>query len=186
MHATKNDLPEKIREDVITLLNELLAGAIDLKLHTKQAHWNVKGADFIALHKLLDEAAGDVEEFADLIAERAVALGGDAEGLVTHVQSRSPLEFYPDDISEARDHLDAITTSYAGFAKATRAAIDQAAGWKDAVTADLLTGVTRALDKQLWFFEAHIQGKQRAGDRRTSPRELKGSPALRPIAESPV
>lgn len=169
MHPTKNDLPEKTREDVITLLNELLAGAIDLKLHAKQAHWNIKGADFIALHKLLDEAAGAVEEFADLIAERAVALGGDAEGLVTHVQSRSPLEFYPDDISEARDHLDAITTSFASFAKATRAGIDQAASWKDAVTADLLTGVTRDLDKQLWFFEAHLQGKEQAGGRQGAP-----------------
>ena len=169
MHPTKNNLPEKTRSKVIALLNGLLAGAIDLKLHAKQAHWNVKGAGFIALHKLLDDTAGAVEEFADLIAERAVALGGSAEGLVTHVQGRSALEPYPEGIFEARDHLDAITTSVAAFAKAARAGIDEAASWKDAVTADLLTGVTRDLDKQLWFLEAHLQGREQAGGSRTSP-----------------
>lgn len=159
MHRTKIDLPEKTRMKLVALINEVLASAIDLKLRSKQAHWNVKGSAFIALHKLLDEVAGVVEEYSDLIAERAVALGGGAEGLVPHLQSRSRLGAYPHDIFEARDHVDAITTSVATFAKMTRGAIDQAASWKDAVTADLFTEVTRGLDKYLWFLEAHVQGK---------------------------
>jgi starvation-inducible DNA-binding protein len=159
MHSTKNDLPEKTRVKVIALLNDILASAIDLKLRAKQSHWNVKGADFIALHKLLDEVATAFEEFTDLIAERAVALGGGAEGLVPHIQGRSKLGDYPQDISESRDHLVAITSSIAAFGKLTRRAVDQSAAWKDTATADLFTEVTRDLDKHLWFLEAHLQGK---------------------------
>ena len=159
MHSTKNDLPLKTRVKVIAVLNEILASALDLKLRTKQAHWNVKGADFIAVHKLLDDVAGAVEEITDLIAERATSLGGGAEGLVPHVQGRSKLGAYPQDIFESRDHLDAITTSISEFTRITRGAIDKTTAWKDAATADLFTEVTRDLDKHLWFLEAHLQGR---------------------------
>ena len=55
MHKTKNDLPEKTRTEVIAILNARLADSIDLMHQAKQAHWNIKGPSFIALHKLFDE-----------------------------------------------------------------------------------------------------------------------------------
>jgi DNA-binding ferritin-like protein len=79
---TKNTLPEKIRNQSIALLNRNLASAIDLKAQAKQAHWNVKGPDFIALHELFDKVADEADGFVDLIAERVTALGGTAEGIV--------------------------------------------------------------------------------------------------------
>src|SRR5882672_2358292 len=82
LFPTKNDLPEDKRVEVIGLLNQRLAEAIDLQTQCKQAHWNVKGPSFIGLHKLFDEVNEDVETYVDLIAERVVQLGGIAEGTI--------------------------------------------------------------------------------------------------------
>src|SRR5256885_3384693 len=82
LYPTKNDLPEATRIEVIALLNQRLAEAIDLQTQCKQAHWNVKGPAFIGLHKLFDEINEDVEEYVDLIAERVAQAGGIAEGTV--------------------------------------------------------------------------------------------------------
>src|SRR5213593_4242175 len=78
-HETMNDLPENVRSQVSDLLNNRLAEAIDLQTQVKQAHWNVKGPQFIALHKLFDEINDAVVEYVDLLAERVVQLGGTAE-----------------------------------------------------------------------------------------------------------
>ena len=84
MYKTKNDLPEATRTRLIDLLNARLADAIDLQTQTKQAHWNVKGPHFFQLHELFDKINEDVEDYVDLIAERAVPLGGTAEGDGSH------------------------------------------------------------------------------------------------------
>jgi len=70
MYKTKIDLSEKIRRNVILILNDRLADAIDLQSQVKQAHWNVKGPNFIALHELFDKINEDVEDYVDDIAER--------------------------------------------------------------------------------------------------------------------
>jgi starvation-inducible DNA-binding protein len=95
LHKTKNDLPENDRRELVELLNARLADALDLRMQAKQAHWNVKGPHFIGLHKLFDKVAGVVAAFTDEIAERAVQLGGDAEGRVGPVSRRSNLPEYP-------------------------------------------------------------------------------------------
>jgi starvation-inducible DNA-binding protein len=159
MHKTKNDLSESTRVKAISLLNEHLAQAIDLMLRAKQAHWNVKGANFIALHELFDETAEALEEYVDLVAERAVALGGIAEGLVPLVQQRTKLGEYSLDIFEGRDHLDALSSALATWGRMARHAIQQATEFGDLDTADLFTEVSRGLDKRLWFIEAHLQGR---------------------------
>ena len=82
MHKTKNDLPEPTRKLIADLLNARLADSIDLMMQAKQAHWNVKGPNFIALHELFDMIVDDAEEYMDLVAERAVQLGATAEGTI--------------------------------------------------------------------------------------------------------
>ena len=76
MYETSNDLALATRRSVVEMLNEHLADAIDLHLQAKQAHWNIKGPNFVGLHELFDRIAAQADEYADLIAERAVALGG--------------------------------------------------------------------------------------------------------------
>src|SRR6266700_5325946 len=95
LHETKNDLREKTRRAMVELLNQHLADVLDLGLQAKQAHWNVKGPDFIGLHELFDKVAEQLEEFTDDIAERAVELGGTALGTVQIVSKQSRLPAYP-------------------------------------------------------------------------------------------
>jgi starvation-inducible DNA-binding protein len=153
--ATQNDLPERVRVEAIVLLNQQLADALDLHLQAKQAHWNVKGPSFIALHELFDEVEEALEEYADDIAERAVALGGTAFGTVRAAATRSRLPEYPLHIHSGAEHVAALSAALAQFGKSTRAAIDFAAELGEADTADLFTGVSRGVDKLLWKVEAH-------------------------------
>ncbi len=160
MHKTKIDLPEDKRKSLIELLNVRLVEALDLRMQAKQAHWNVKGPSFIALHELFDDVADNLAEFSDTIAERAVILGGVAEGRVGDVAKNSKLPEYPLNIKDGRDHVDALSTSLAAFGKSVRASIKQAEELGDMDTADLFTEVSRGVDKYLWFVEAHLQAER--------------------------
>jgi starvation-inducible DNA-binding protein len=157
MHPTRIDLSAKTRGHVIELLNARLADAIDLQLQTRQAHWNVKGPNFIALHELFDKIAADLGAHVDDMAERITALGGIAEGTLQAVVGRSRLEPYPIGLAEGRAHLDALAGAMARSGKSVRKAIAESGKAGDADTSDLFTGVSRSLDKSLWLVEAHLQ-----------------------------
>jgi starvation-inducible DNA-binding protein len=151
-------LPEATRERVAELLNKRLADCIDLQTQCKQAHWNVKGPSFIALHKLFDDVNEDVEEYVDLIAERVVQLGGVAQGTARMVAGRTTLQEYPL-VADGEAHVDALSSALAAFGGVTRKAIDQVDELGDADTVDILTEISRGTDKWLWFVEAHQQGE---------------------------
>jgi starvation-inducible DNA-binding protein len=157
MYPTKNDLPETSRAKLVELLNVRLADAIDLQTQCKQAHWNVKGPAFIALHELFDKVNEDVEEYVDLLAERVVQLGGHAEGTARSVAKRSTLPEYAAKGGAGREHVEALASALAAFGKVARQGIDQSSELKDADTADIFTEISRGTDKWLWFVEAHLQ-----------------------------
>jgi starvation-inducible DNA-binding protein len=159
MFKTKNDLPEGVRNKVVQLLNERLADSIDLQTQAKQAHWNVKGPNFIALHELFDKVNAAVEDYVDEIAERAVQLGGVAEGTARMVARRSSLAEYPAAM-DGRSHVEALSSALAAFGQSTRKAIDVANDLGDLDTADIFTEVSRGIDKWLWFVEAHLQAER--------------------------
>ena len=159
MYKTRIDLSEKTRRNVIVVLNDRLAEAIDLQSQVKQAHWNVKGPNFIALHELFDKISDVLLEQIDDIAERVTSLGGTAEGTVAVAAKRSKLKNYPLSITSGRDHLFYLSTQLAVYGKSVRLAIDESDKLGDADSADLFTGISRAIDKYLWFLEAHLQDK---------------------------
>ena len=156
MFNTRNDLPKTTRVKVIDLLDARLADAIDLQTQLKQAHWNVKGPNFIALHELFDKINEAVEDYVDDLAERAVQLGGTAHGTARQVAKRSSLPEFPA-VTDGRAHVEAVATVLAAFGKLARAGIDQADKLGDKDTADLFTEISRGTDKWLWFVEAHLQ-----------------------------
>lgn len=156
MFESHIDLPEGQRKDLITLLNRRLADTFDLFSQLKQAHWNIKGTDFIQLHELFDDLADHAREHVDLIAERATTLGGTAEGTARKAAAASSLSEYPD-VTDGVDHVRALVERFGVYSAAVRAAIDEADKLGDADTADLFTEVSRQVDKDLWFLEAHIQ-----------------------------
>ena len=159
LFPTKNDLPEATRARIADLLNQRLADCIDLQTQCKQAHWNVKGPSFIGLHKLFDDINEDVEGYIDLLAERVVQLGGIAEGTARTVARRSSLPDYPAGFSSGEAHVDALSSALATFGAGTRRAIQQVDELDDDDTEDILTEISRAVDKWLWFVEAHLQGQ---------------------------
>lgn len=159
MFKTKNDLPEANRIKLVELLNTRLADCTDLQTQTKQAHWNVKGANFIALHELFDKINEEVEDYVDDIAERAVQLGGIAEGTARMVAKRSSLTEYPLNAVDGRTHVEALSAALATFGKTARKAIAEANDLADLDTADLFTEISRGIDKWLWFVEAHLQAE---------------------------
>jgi starvation-inducible DNA-binding protein len=152
---TLNDIPASRRVRVVALLNARLADAVDLHMQMKQAHWNVKGPSFISLHELFDKVHQATGEYVDLIAERAVQLGGVAQGTVRHAARSSHLPEYPLHISSGSDHVRAVSAALASFGEKVRASIDEADELSDADSVDILTEVSRGTDKWLWFVEAH-------------------------------
>lgn len=157
LHNTKIDLAKGKREKLIGILNQSLVDAMDLKSQAKQAHWNVKGPNFIALHELFDQVATEIDTHVDDLAERITTLGGTAMGTVRIAAETSSLSQYPLEITDGTAHVDALSTALADFGKKARKNIDTTDEIGDKDTADLYTGVSRGIDKLLWFVEAHNQ-----------------------------
>jgi starvation-inducible DNA-binding protein len=160
MFKTKNDLSEDSRAKAIELLNARLADAVDLQTQTKQAHWNVKGPNFIGLHELFDKINEDVEDNVDEIAERVVQLGGVAEGTARMAAKRSSLSEYPTKTVDGRSHVEALSSVLAAFGKSVRKAITDANDLGDLDTANMFTEISCGIDKWLWFVEAHQQAER--------------------------
>ncbi len=156
MQPTHNTLSENIRAQSVELLNRHLAAAIDLHAQVKQAHWNVRGPGFIAIHELFDKVSVEVEEYSDLIAERAGGLGGTAHGTVQVAAERSFLIPYKHGIGDEKQHVFAVSGALAAFGESLREAVGLASGFGDVDTADLFTEMSRGVDRQLWFVESHI------------------------------
>jgi len=156
-YQTSIDIAADARNKLNALLNAQLADTFDLFSQTKQAHWNVKGMHFIQLHELFDKLAEELEEHTDTIAERITTLGGTAKGTTRMAAAASRLAEIPLELGNGKLTVKLLVERYAKLAESTRKAIDQADKLGDADTADLFTGVSRDLDKALWFLEAHLQ-----------------------------
>ena len=157
MYETENDISLKRRSELNALMNQRLADAVDLQMQMKQAHWNVKGPNFIGLHELFDKVDEAVESYVDMIAERIVQLGGIAEGTVRISAARSRLAEYPLQIADGMAHVEAVARALSTFGEEARTTINEADELDDAGTADLFTEISRGTDKWLWFVEAHSQ-----------------------------
>ncbi len=154
---TRIDIDENTRQQMIKILNAQLADTFDMFSLIKQAHWNIKGSQFIALHKLFDELADGLLGYVDMLAERVTALGGIAMGTVRMAATASRLDAYPSDLLQDMATVQFLADQMAQIAASTRSAADQAEELGDMATNDLFIEIVRDLDKWLWFLEAHLQ-----------------------------
>ena len=151
---TALEFDKAVQEESIRILNKYLTDFLNLALITKQAHWNMRGPNFIAVHEMLDPFNEKLLEYADTLAERAVQMGGTALGTPEIVVGETAFDEYPLDISATDEHLRELLTRYAQVANSVRADID--AERADAATIDILTSAVEDLDKYVWFMEAHL------------------------------
>ncbi len=157
MQSPEIGLKSNTKTQMVGLLNARLADAIDLALVTKQAHWNLKGPTFIAVHEMLDLLRADLDQHVDIVAERVAQLDSVALGTLQAVGKATKLQPYPTDIRKVSDHLEALVERYAALAASVRDAIDTADEAGDADTADIFTAFSRSLDKDLWFLKSHLE-----------------------------
>ncbi len=157
MNATRNSMHESARVQMAETLNRRLSDVLDLQGQCKQAHWNVKGPGFMALHQMFDAVNASVGKYADLLGERVVQLGGTAEGTARHVAEFSEMDEYPAGITQGTQHLQALSHALATCGARLRFVIQEADELEDADTADICTQVSRGLDQWLWMVEAHLQ-----------------------------
>ena len=150
-------LKSNTKTAMIELLNARLADSLDLSLAVKQAHWNLKGPTFIAVHELLDMLRAHLDVHTDTVAERVMQLDGVALGTTQTVGDKTALAAYPTDIKKVADHVGALVERYGALAKSVREAIDTADDAGDAGTADIFTAMSRDLDKDLWFLKSHLE-----------------------------
>ena len=157
MYKSSVGAPDKNRQAIVALLNARLADSIDMRSQIKWAHWNVKGMHFIQLHELFDSVQEHVDDASDTIAERIAALGGVANGTVREVAAKSGLKEADLSASDGPSQLKWLVHNFAHHVNALRTAVQESDDLEDPITTDLFTAMTRELDKDLWFLEAHLQ-----------------------------
>ncbi len=150
-------LPTEVKEASIPVLNDLLKKFLTLALLTKQAHWNLRGPNFLAAHELLDTVNASFLTNADDIAERVVQLGGIAMGTpeIFTGPTCSCYEPYPTDISSVEDHLNALLKRFAGMSQYLRQ-ITTDDSLQDDVAVAMLQEALANLEKNMWFIEAQL------------------------------
>jgi starvation-inducible DNA-binding protein len=144
-----------VREEVGRLLQATLVELLDLSLVGKQLHWSVVGPRFHPLHEALDTLVDSWRELADIVAERAAALGFPLDGQAAAIASASELEPVRPGSVEDGVVVRELALRMAALAKHSSWRMART-GEIDAVSQDVMIEVVRALDKQLWMVRAQL------------------------------
>jgi starvation-inducible DNA-binding protein len=148
-----SSLEEAARTETGELLQETLVDLVDLSILGKQAHWTVVGPQFRTLHLQLDEIVDATRRHADVVAERASALGVAPDARAAGVAAQSGIPQLPPGWLTDDTVVSHFVDAYAKVIDRMRDRIDRA-GRVDPVTQDLLIQITADLEKQSWMFQA--------------------------------
>ncbi len=147
----RTTIPNEDAEITVHHLEDTLAELIDLTFQAKQAHWNVTGPRFRAVHLQLDDLVGHTRRFLDTVAERAVTLGEPASGSLAAVAQRSKIDPLPISFIGGEEVVKLMAERLSGMAARLRGRIS-ATQDRDPVTSDLFTTILGTLEEQMWMF----------------------------------
>jgi starvation-inducible DNA-binding protein len=156
LYPTRIDLPAETRLYLVQMLNRTLACTVDLRSQVRQATWNTKGKEAAILQNLFAALGVELENYADVVAERVAVLGGVAMATIRTVASASLLPEYPVNLVHGQAHVLALTERFAAYTKTLRSAVTSSLDVEDAVTAALYTEILRRVEKQLWTLESYL------------------------------
>lgn len=152
MHATSlGHVFDSRQLTAASSLQQMLPELVSLALNAKQVHWNVAGPAFLPIHDLTDEIARDAGEWADLVAERAMALGLTVDGRPKTVAATNG--HLPAGRVRDRDALLALIDLIDLVSATTRSAMTMLED-SDPVGHDLAIQVLHGLERYRWMLRA--------------------------------
>ena len=154
-----NDLriPRDKSEQIVEALNTDLANAYVLYHQLKKHHWNVAGAEFLELHRFLEEAYEHVEEGADVIAERAQALGGVPVAGPANQQERATVDFEGEDVYDVRTSLRHDLVVYGDIIEDLREHVELANSLGDYATEEILREILVTVEEDAHHHEHYLE-----------------------------
>ncbi|MFT4231314.1 MAG: DNA starvation/stationary phase protection protein [Leucobacter sp.] len=150
--AAQGDLhrPTGVAQYLSPVVHDLVA----LAVNGKQAHWHVRGANFMGVHEFLDQVVAHAQDGADEVAERIVALGLPVDARIGTVAARTTTPelsdgFQQSDVTvrEVVAQLDAVLETLYTAVKG----LDDI----DLVSQDIVIGLAQQFDKDRWFLFSH-------------------------------
>ncbi|WP_031075757.1 Dps family protein [Streptomyces sp. NRRL S-118] len=161
MTVVKSSLPDDDLKVVGEALQGALVDVVDLSLVAKQVHWNVVGPRFRSIHLQLDEVVATARQHADVVAERASALGITPDGRAATVASDSAVGAVPTGWIKDDDAVRILVDGLGAVVRRMRERIE-ATDKPDPVTQDLLIDLTADLEKHAWMFQAESRQAESA------------------------
>lgn len=150
-------LDEKVRLQMVEMLNQMLADTITLRDLYKKSHWQVSGPTFYQLHLLFDKHAGEQSELVDLLAERIQTLGGVSIAMAHDVAEMTKLQRPPQGREEVPVQISRLLEAHEAVILEARKAAKKADDAGDDGTNDILvSNVLRTNELQVWFVSEHV------------------------------
>ena len=152
-----NGLSEKVCQESVERLNQILADTMTLRDMYKKHHWQVNGKTFYQLHLLFDKHYKEQVELVDKIAERIQLLGGLSYAMAPDVAEATNIPRVPKGREEVPVQISRLLTAHEIILQGARASAHKAAELGDDGTNDLLVSdVVRTNELQVWFLAEHL------------------------------
>ncbi len=154
---TQTGLTDKNRQSVATALSKLLADEVVLYIKTRNAHWNVEGSDFHAMHKFFESQYEQLDEMMDDTAERIRSIGHYAPATLKTYLSLTHLTEAVRSKNDSKGYIRELLTDHEQIITYLRENINTfASDYKDLGTSDFITGLMEAHEKMAWMLRAHL------------------------------
>ncbi len=150
-------LEKEKAEQIVEALNTDLANAYVLYHQLHKHHWNVEGAEFRDLHLFLQEAYENLEAGADMIAERAQAIGGVPVAGPANQQERATITFEGEDVYDIRTSLENDMHAYGDIIEGMREHVQLAANLGDPTTEHILKEILTDLEEDAHHIEHYLE-----------------------------